>query len=130
MGKRRAFTLVELLVTVCIIAILAGLLLPAVARARGMAHRTQCASQLRQIGLSFDAYLADNHSVYPFADDPVSTSPYYWLWMGRGWRAAIVPYLEGVRQVLYCPDDDTAPDKWESTSVRLLDGLLPFGGPD
>ena len=116
MSARRAFTLIELMVVISIIAILAGLLLPAVAMAREMARRTQCASQLRQIGLAFESYLADNRSIYPFAEDPVSTSPYYWFWMGRGWRGSIVPYLAGVREVLYCPDDTTAPEKWESTS--------------
>jgi len=112
----RAFTLIELLVVVGIIAVLAGLLVPALLRARQMAHRTQCMSRLRQIGFGFQGYLADHRSFYPSAQDPVSTSPYYWLWMGRGWRGAIAPYLAGNLQVFYCPDDETAPEKWESTS--------------
>ncbi len=113
---RRAFTLIELLIVMAIISVLAGLLVPAVAMARKAARRTECASNLRQIAYGFESYLQDNHSVYPAADDPVSTSPAYWLWMGRGWRRVLMPYLEGVQQVLYCPDDETAPGKWENTS--------------
>jgi len=114
--RRRGFTLVELLVAVALVAILAALLVPALVKARGMAGRTQCISRLRQIGFGFQAYLADNRSIYPWADDPVSTSPTYWLWMGRGWRAYLVPYLDANLEVLYCPDDEVAPQQWESTS--------------
>ncbi len=116
MLRRRAFTLIELLVVVAIISILAGLLMPAVLAARMAAHRTVCMSRMRQVGLGFQGYLADHRSFYPCAQDPVSVSPSYWLWMGRGWRGPILPYLAGVEQVLYCPDDATAPQEWESTS--------------
>ena len=61
-------------------------------------------------------YADDNQEFYPAAQDPVSTNPYYWLWMGRGWRSFVVPYLSGVLKVLYCPSDETAPQLWESTS--------------
>jgi hypothetical protein len=61
-------------------------------------------------------YADDNRQFYPAAQDPVSTNPYYWLWMGRGWRSFVVPYLSGVLKVLYCPSDETAPQLWESTS--------------
>lgn len=110
------FTLLELLLVTMIIALLASLLLPALGKARNMAVRTTCASNLKNIGYSFTLYVNDYHGQYPAADDPVSTSPSYWLWMGRGFRGAILPYLGKSYSVLYCPADTTAPQDWESTS--------------
>jgi len=57
---RKGFTLIELLVVMVIIALLVGLLLPALARAKEEARKTQCRSNLRQIGLAMTMYAGDN----------------------------------------------------------------------
>ncbi len=64
-GAPKAFTLVELLVVISIIAILAAMLLPALSRAKGSVQSTVCASNLRQLRLALGVYIADNEGCLP-----------------------------------------------------------------
>ena len=64
---RRAFTMVEILVVIGVLATLLGVLLPAVSSARGSARGTECQSNLRQLGIAATAYCAQNADRYPAA---------------------------------------------------------------
>jgi type II secretory pathway pseudopilin PulG len=75
---KRAFTLVDILVVVAVIALLIAMLLPALTRTKQAAHRVACASNLRQIGVALHAYAADNRDVLPWAQlnyTPVGGGP-------------------------------------------------------
>ncbi len=116
------FTLVELLVVIAIAGVLAALLLPALSRAREGAKRSSCANNLRQIGIAFECYLLEHDGTYPaWQDMPLSQPPGYWLWMGRGWRQLLAPYIpgdKGTPGVFYCPSDsrERSIDVFERTS--------------
>jgi len=122
---QNGFTIVELLVVIAIIAAVAAMLLPGLGKARAMARRISCGSNLHQINLAMHSYLSSNDDKYPCTQDPLPkkqpTDPNIWLWMGRGWKGFIASHLGGninakKSSVLLCPSDKIAPVKWESTS--------------
>ncbi len=119
--QRTAFTLIELLVVIAVIALLLSILMPSLRRAKAMAVRVGCGHNLKQVSIAVEMYLGEHDNTFPCAQDPVSTQPAYWLWMGRGWRSFVRPYLgEGIDannpSVLFCAADRVAKNKYESTS--------------
>lgn len=103
-GRRpaAAFTLLELLVVIGIIALLAALLLPVLGRAREAGRATACLSNLRQLGLAIQLYTQDYHHRLPIMRDqpagPRSTND------PPGPDVVLLPYL-GHTNVLRCPSD-------------------------
>ena len=124
-----AFSLVELLVVISIIALLIGLILPALGRARSIAKQTACQSRLRQWGLAFETYAVENDSYYPHIDgrDRTPSNPqtdaeladYYFGWidvlpplMGeKPWRDYDFWQKPGTNTIFQCPSAELAPDK-------------------
>ncbi len=107
----RAFTLVELLVVIAIIGILVALLLPAIQAAREAARRSQCQSNLKQIGVALQNYHGAHKEFpegmvfdvkIPGANPQAASSPFY----RANWIIKILPYME--QQPLYDSFDFTA----------------------
>jgi len=107
MKAKQAFTLVELLVTIATIAILAGLLLPALSRAKEDGKRTSCAGNLRQVNLALRFYASDYADSLPVLPDP---NPYP-NGIGAYYKQLVKSYLgltgppSPNEQVFICPSD-------------------------
>ena len=98
--ERTGFTLIELLVVIAIIAVLIGLLLPAVQKTREAAARTQCQNNLKQLALAWHSY-HDANECFPFAQVLISFAD-----GSKGptaWVTPILPFLEqGSLYQRYC----------------------------
>ena len=114
-GKRQAFTLIELMIVVAIIAVLVAMLLPSLGRARKQAMQVRCMAQLKGVSLAILYYVNDSsngngHLPYLTHDGP-----------GAYWGAQILPYVKIKRSkagsrfgFLVCPADESAPYRYLS----------------
>src|SRR5947209_12945485 len=88
--RHAGFTLIELLVVIAIIAILIGLLVPAVQQVRESAARTQCANNLKQIGLATHSFHDSHRRLVPSWLGSNALDPDGWA----SWAVLLLPYLE------------------------------------
>jgi len=103
-ARPRAFTLVELLVVIGIIALLIGILVPVLGNARQSAQRTTCAAQLRDIASLFQMYLNDHKQRVPRVN-PLPSLPDFLGYPAPGLVEVLEPYHRGATGVFRCPSD-------------------------
>ena len=135
-SRRAAFTLVELLVVIGIIALLVAILLPALSRSREQALRTQCASNIRQWGIAYQMYANANRGSFPYNGKALPP----WCPVGGqhlGWTSSVVQeffntYLLKNRtladrereNILFCPSQDW--HREAGNDPALTGGLVGF----
>jgi prepilin-type processing-associated H-X9-DG protein/prepilin-type N-terminal cleavage/methylation domain-containing protein len=143
MGRtgRVGFTLVELLVVIGIIALLVGILLPALGRAREQANATACAANLRQVVTAATMYANDNKGKIVPGAVLVSTAPLtYTLWWGEiVWgtgpfshgRGFLSPYFDGggsaeERKITLCPSFNDTSSLWNLIATDPRNASLAY----
>ncbi len=112
-GRRTAFTLIELLTVIGIIAILAAILFPVFAQARAKARQVRCLSYMQQIGVAIESYVQDHHGFLPTWSitnpgiapwDPPSGNENQPVAGVATWDMSIMTYLKQ-EGLLICPDN-------------------------
>lgn len=117
MGKK-AFTLIELLVVISTIALLMGILIPSLVRARGQAKRIFCLNNLRQLSIAAANYTLNNDDYYPLAQYSQNSSRYCWDFskISKNGKSQIVPGLlwqgSTIQEVQKCPSYKGSDNLW------------------
>jgi len=118
-GDPAGFTLIELLVVIAVIAILAGLLLPALAGARSRGQRVACLSNLRQVALGFRLWADDQEGKFPWQLEPIDGGT---RTLTEAWRHfSVISNEISTPHVLHCPRDRTR--RWAEHFGTGLNGL-------
>lgn len=126
--RQRGVTLIELMVVIALIALLAGLYLPAVHRIKSKGLQTKCLGNLRQIGLGFRFFADDHENQYPMELAASSGGTRDFVPAGETWRhyLALSNYLDQPK-LLTCPADRLLPaNKWSTianTNISYFVGV-------
>src|SRR5262245_3578072 len=109
--RRSAFTLVELLVVIGIIAVLIGMLLPSLNRARMQAKELGCKSNLRQMGVALTMYINETRYYPGHCNNRAGVPPY------AVWPTRLRKYMKGSQGVFRCPTQDLDFD-WQVNNTK------------